>query len=73
MWRNGVHSSSFILDSGRTLSTGCFAHGEIAPGTHRIGGWANPRAVLDTVDKIFSGWSRMKAETTFYILLLDAT
>jgi hypothetical protein len=29
---------------------GCFVSGEIAPGTHCIGGWVGPRAGLDAVE-----------------------
>jgi hypothetical protein len=40
------------LDGGEWLSSrpGRFTSGEIAPGTHWIGGWVGPRAGLDTVD-----------------------
>jgi hypothetical protein len=30
---------------------GLFTRGEVAPGTHWIGGWVNPRARLDYVEK----------------------
>jgi hypothetical protein len=30
---------------------GCFTPGERAPGTHWIGGWVDPRAGLDNVEK----------------------
>jgi hypothetical protein len=33
------------------LRSGCFTTGERAPGTHRIGGWMDPRAGLDDVEK----------------------
>jgi hypothetical protein len=31
--------------------SGRFTPGETAPGTHRIGGWVEPRVVLDDVEK----------------------
>jgi hypothetical protein len=30
---------------------GCFTPKERAPGTHRIGGWVDPRAELDNMEK----------------------
>jgi hypothetical protein len=30
---------------------GRFTPGEIAPGTHGVGGWVDPRAGLDEIDK----------------------
>jgi hypothetical protein len=42
---------SLTLDGGELSASrlGRFTHKERAPGTHWIGGWVGPRAVLDTV------------------------
>jgi hypothetical protein len=37
--------------SGQLHAPGRFTPGEIASGTHRIGGWVEPRAGLDAVKK----------------------
>jgi len=45
-----MHSTS-ALDRGEWSAScpGCFTPMERAPGTHWMGGWVGPRAVLDTV------------------------
>jgi hypothetical protein len=51
-WRYGrTHSLTSALDGGECLASrpGCFTPRERAPGTHWIGGWVSPRAVLDAV------------------------
>jgi hypothetical protein len=49
-----MHSLTSALDEGERSASrpGRFTHGEErAPGTHWIGGWVGPRAVLDAVVK----------------------
>jgi hypothetical protein len=53
-WRySSTHSLTFALDGGESLASrpGRFTPKERATGTHWIGGWVGPRAVLDTVVK----------------------
>jgi hypothetical protein len=53
-WRyNSTHSLTSALDGGEWSDsrTGRFTPRERAPGTHWIGGWVGPRAVLDAVVK----------------------
>jgi hypothetical protein len=53
-WRySSTHSLTLALDGGEWLASfpGHFTPREIAPGTHWIGGWVGPRAVLDMVVK----------------------
>ena len=42
------------LDAGKWSASlpCCFTSGDRAPGTHWIGGWVDPRAGLDNVEKI---------------------
>jgi hypothetical protein len=57
MGGGGMHRSTFFLTSALvggewSASRFCrFTPGERAPCTHWIGGWVNPRAVLDNVEK----------------------
>jgi hypothetical protein len=57
VWGSGgiapTHSLTLSLDGGEwsALRPGCFIPKEKAPGTHWIGGWVGPRAVLDAVVK----------------------
>jgi len=49
-WRyNSTHSLTLVLDGGEWSPSrpGRFTPKERAPGTHWIGGWTGPRAVLD--------------------------
>jgi hypothetical protein len=48
-----MHSLTSALDGGKWSAShsGHFTHRERAPGTHWIGGWVGPRAVLDAVVK----------------------
>jgi hypothetical protein len=50
--------------------TGCFASGEIAPGTHWIGGWVGPRFGLEAVvkEKNPSVRRESKPDTESYII-----
>jgi hypothetical protein len=50
-WRYGTHSLTSTLDGGKWSASrpGRFTPRERAPGTHRIGGWVGPRAVLEAV------------------------
>jgi hypothetical protein len=51
-WRySSIHSLTSALDGGGWLASrpGRFTLRERAPGTHWIGGWVGPRAVLDAV------------------------
>jgi hypothetical protein len=53
-WRyNSTNSLTSALDGGEwsSLRPGSFTPWERAPGTHCIGGWVGPRAVLDAVVK----------------------
>jgi hypothetical protein len=53
-WRySSIHSLTWALDEGEwsALRSGSFTRRERAPGTHWIGGWVGPRAVLDAVEK----------------------
>jgi hypothetical protein len=53
-WRySSIHSLTSALDGGEWSASrpGLFTPRERAPGTHRIGGWVGPRAVLDAVVK----------------------
>jgi hypothetical protein len=53
-WKyTSTHSLTSALDGGEwsDLRPGRFNHRERAPGTHWIGGWVGPRAVLDAVVK----------------------
>jgi hypothetical protein len=53
-WRyNSTHSLTSTLDGGEWSASrpGRFTPKERAPGTHWIGGWVGPRAVLDMVVK----------------------
>jgi hypothetical protein len=53
-WRyRSAHSSTSALHRGKWSASrpGCFIPKERAPGTHWIGGWVGPRAVLDVVLK----------------------
>jgi hypothetical protein len=53
-WRySSTHSLTSALDGGEWSAsrTGRFTPRERAPGTHWIGGWVSPRAVLDAVVK----------------------
>jgi hypothetical protein len=53
-WRyNSNHSLTSALDGGEwpALRSGRFTSREREPGTHWIGGWVGPRAVLDAVVK----------------------
>jgi hypothetical protein len=53
-WRySSTHSSTSALDGGEWSASrpGRFTAGERAPGTHWIGGWVGPRAVLEAVVK----------------------
>jgi hypothetical protein len=53
-WRySSTHSLTSALDGGKWSDSrpGRFAPREGAPGTHWIGRWVSPRAVLDTVVK----------------------
>jgi hypothetical protein len=53
-WRySSTHSLTSALDRGEWSAScpDCFTPRERAPGTHWIGGWVGPRAVLDTVVK----------------------
>jgi hypothetical protein len=53
-WRNSFnHSLTSALDGGEWSASrpGHFTSRERAPGTHWIGGWVGPRAVLDSVVK----------------------
>jgi hypothetical protein len=44
-------TSALDGDEWSALRPGCFTPRERAPGTHGIGGWVSPRAVLDAVAK----------------------
>jgi hypothetical protein len=46
-----MHSLTSTLDGGEWSAShhSCFTPSERAPGTHWIGGWVGPRAVLDEV------------------------
>jgi hypothetical protein len=48
-----LHALTSALDGGEWLASrpGRFTPRERAPGTHWIGGWVGPRAILDTVVK----------------------
>jgi len=48
-----MHSLTLALDEGEwsTSCPSCFNPRERAPGTHWIGGWVGPRAILDMVVK----------------------
>jgi hypothetical protein len=48
-----THSLTSALDGGEWSASraSCFTPREKAPGTHWIGGWVGPRAVLDLVVK----------------------
>jgi hypothetical protein len=50
---SSTHSLTSALDGGEWLASlpGRFTPRERAPGTHWIGGWVGPRAVLDAVVK----------------------
>jgi hypothetical protein len=50
---SSTHSSTSALDGGEWSASqaGRFIPREIDPGTHWIGGWVGPRAVLDAVVK----------------------
>jgi hypothetical protein len=53
-WRySSTHSLTSALDGGKWSASrpSRFTLGEISPGTHWIGGWVGPRAVLDAVVK----------------------
>jgi hypothetical protein len=53
-WRySSTHSLTSALDGGEWSAShpGRFTPRERAPGTHWIGGWVSPRAVLDAVVK----------------------
>jgi hypothetical protein len=53
-WRyRSMHSSALALGGGEWSASrsGRFTPREIAPGTHWIGGWVGPRAILDSVVK----------------------
>jgi hypothetical protein len=55
-WESGGKLHSFLtsaLDGGEWSASrpGCITPRERAPGTHWIGGWVGPRAVLDAVVK----------------------
>jgi hypothetical protein len=53
-WRyNSTHSLTSALGGGEWSASrpGRFTSRERAPGTHWIGGWVGPRAVLDAVVK----------------------
>jgi hypothetical protein len=53
-WRySSMHSLTSALDGGEwsALHPGHFTPRERAPGTHWIGGWVGPRAVLDMAMK----------------------
>jgi hypothetical protein len=53
-WRySSTHSLTSALDGGEWSASrpGLFTPRERAPGTHWIGGWVDPRAVLDAVVK----------------------
>jgi hypothetical protein len=53
-WRYSfTHSLILALDGGEWSAScpGCFTPRERAPGTHWIGDWVGPRAILDTVVK----------------------
>jgi hypothetical protein len=49
-----MHSLTSALDGGEWLASHLsrFTPKERAPGTHWIGGWMGPRAVLDAVVKL---------------------
>jgi hypothetical protein len=49
-----MHSLTLALDGGEWSASrpGHFTPRERAPGTHWIGGWVGPRALLDAVAKI---------------------
>jgi hypothetical protein len=51
---SSTHSLTLALDGGEWSASrpGHFTPRESAPGTHWIGGWVGPRAVLDAVVKI---------------------
>jgi hypothetical protein len=56
MWGSGGITPPFLtseLDGGEWSAShpGRFTSGEIAPGTHWIGGWMGPRDGLDAVEK----------------------
>jgi hypothetical protein len=48
-----MHSLTSVLDGGEWSSScpGHFTPRERAPGTHWIGGWVGPRAILDAVKR----------------------
>jgi hypothetical protein len=55
-WRSGGIAPRFLTpaldgDEWSASRTGRFTPGERAPGTHWIGGWVGPRAILDAVVK----------------------
>jgi hypothetical protein len=53
-WRySSTHSLTSALDGGEWSAScpGCFTPRERAPCTHWIGGWADPRAILNAVVK----------------------
>jgi hypothetical protein len=52
-WYNSTHSLTSALDGGEWSASlpGGFIPRERVPGTHWIGGWVGPRAVLDAVVK----------------------
>jgi hypothetical protein len=55
VWGSGGIAPPFLtsaLDGGQLSASrlGCFSPGEIAPGTHWIGGWVGPRAGLIYVE-----------------------
>jgi hypothetical protein len=44
-------TSALVRDEWSASCLGRFTAGEIVPGTHWIGGWADPRAGLDDTEK----------------------
>jgi hypothetical protein len=52
---SSMHSLTSALNRGEWSASrpGRFTPRERAPGTHGIGGWVGPRAVLDTVVEMF--------------------
>jgi hypothetical protein len=50
-WRYSTHSLTSVLDGGEWSASrpGRFTPRVRAPGTHWIGGWVDPKAVLDAV------------------------
>jgi hypothetical protein len=51
VWIHIVLTSALVGGEWSALRPGRFTPGERAPGTHSIGGWVDPRAGLDDMEK----------------------